>query len=340
VNDGGPPRAAIISLAGPDLLAEEALLLERGRPAGIILFARNCIEPAQLRRLTAAIRRAAGDPALPILIDQEGGRVMRLRPPAWRPLPPMRRLGDAAEGDLARGLELARGVARVMAADLAAVGITVDCAPVLDLGLPETTAAIGDRAFSAAPEIVGRLGEAFARALMGGGVAPVMKHLPGHGRARVDSHHALPVVGDRLDTLRTTDFRPFRYCRELPLAMTAHLVYSAVDPHRPGTMSRTVITEIIRHEIGFSGILISDDLGMGALQGPLPERATAVVQAGCDLALYCGGRVEDAAAVLAAVPLLDGARAALWRAAVPPPRTVSEPDPVDVAAVDRLAGTA
>jgi beta-N-acetylhexosaminidase len=299
------PRAAIVSVAGHALAPEEARLLEATLPAGVILFARNCADREQLRRLTAALRHAAGDPGLPILIDQEGGRVRRLRPPCWLDVPAMGRVGELARRDPPAAREAARLAGALIGGELADAGITVDCAPVLDVAGEGMTAAIGDRAFSADASLVGELGRIFSEALMGAGVLPVIKHLPGHGRARLDSHAALPVVEADLDALRERDFLPFRLCRDLPLGMTAHVVFTSVDPDRPATTSRAVIEQVIRGEIGFAGTLMSDDLGMGALAGTLPERARAALAAGCDIALYCGGDAQEAAAVLAVAPYLE-----------------------------------
>ncbi len=286
-------RAAIVGLAGPILLADEAALLRELPPAGVILFGRNCRTRPQLRTLIGELRATLDDPGLPVLIDQEGGRVMRLRPPEWRSLPAMRAIGALAGQSLEAGREAAGLVARLIAHDLREVGITIDCAPALDIGLPDTTAAIGDRAFAADPSLVAELGGAFAAALEGAGVAAVIKHLPGHGRATVDSHLALPRVEAGLDQLRATDFLPFRRLASSRLAMTAHVVYTALDPDRPATLSPRVIADIIRGEIGFSGVLMSDDLDMAALTGPPRERALRALEAGCDIALYCPGRLAD-----------------------------------------------
>jgi beta-N-acetylhexosaminidase len=292
-------RAVIVSLAGAALTASEARMLAEGRPAGVILFARNCVDPEQLAALTQAIRTAAADPLLPVLIDQEGGRVMRLKPPAWRSLPPMAAIGALAGRDLEAGLSAARLAGQVIGADLAAVGINVDCAPVLDVAGVDTTPAIGDRSFGGQPELVGCLGSALMAGLEASGVAPVIKHLPGHGRARVDSHLELPVVDVPLGELRARDFVPFRHCRHARLAMTAHLLFPALDAKRPATQPATIIETIIRGEIGFAGILISDDLSMQALAGPLEERAVRAIEAGCDLALYCHGDIVVEPAALA-----------------------------------------
>ncbi len=319
-------RAAIVGIAGPTLLDEEIALLRELPPAGVILFGRNCNNRQQLGALVAALRAALDDPDLPVLIDQEGGRVMRLRPPEWRALPPMRAIGDLALRDREAGLEGARMVARLIAHDLGEVGITIDCVPVLDLGLPETTSAIGNRAFAADPTLVAELGKAFLVALEEAGVAGVLKHLPGHGRARVDSHVALPHVDAGLELLRATDFEPFRLLASARLAMTAHVVYTALDPERPATLSPRVIAEVVRGEIGFSGVLMSDDLDMAALAGPPRERALRALAAGCDVALFCPGRIEDTRSVLEAVPMLAAdVRASLRAAQRPKPDVPLDP---------------
>jgi beta-N-acetylhexosaminidase len=313
-------RAAIVAIAGTSLAPDEEELLRRQPPAGVILFARNCRDRDQLRRLTAALRATQPGRRLPVLIDQEGGRVMRLRPPEWRSLPAAGAVGAlAARGDLAAGREAARLLGRLIAHDLAEVGIDIDCAPVVDVGRPETTTAIGDRAFSTDPELVAELAGAFADGLMAGGVAPVLKHLPGHGRARVDSHLALPVVDASRDELIATDLVPARRLHHLPLAMTAHVLYRAVDPDRPGTLSPAVIGELIRGEAGFRGLLLSDDLGMGALEGDPASRAERALSAGCDLAVACTGRLEESRAVLDAAPWLAPDKLARLDVAVPPP---------------------
>jgi beta-N-acetylhexosaminidase len=249
------------------------------------------------------------DRPVPLLIDQEGGRVMRLRPPHWPALPPAARIGELARRDATLGLEAARALGEAIGAELAPLGIDVDCAPCLDIARPETTAAIGDRAFAADPALVGRLGRAFMAGLASAGVAPVIKHLPGHGRARVDSHHQLPVVEAGREELLASDLVPFRICADSPFAMTAHVVYTALDPDRPATLSPAVIRELVRGAIGFRGILISDDLGMKALTGDIGTRAAASLAAGCDLALECSGDPARAEAALRAVPALPEATA-------------------------------
>ncbi len=299
-----PPVAAIVGLAGARLGDDERALFRALPPTGFILFSRNVHGLAQLRALTEELAALFPDRRVPILVDQEGGRVMRLRPPSWPDLPAAARIGRLAATDSAAARAAARQLGEVIGRELHAVGISVDCAPCLDVAEPGTTPAIGDRAFASDPELVGELGAALIDGLLASGVLPVVKHLPGHGRARVDSHHALPVVAAARDELERRDLVPFRRCRHAPLAMTAHVVYAAVDPDRPATHSPRVIAELIRDGIGFSGILLSDDLGMNALSGGHAERAARAIAAGCDLALHCSGCLEETRAVLAAIPRL------------------------------------
>ena len=311
-----PPAAAVVGVAGPQLTAAERRLIEAGRPFGFILFARNCVSRSQVRRLVDDLRVAAGRPGAPVLIDQEGGRVMRLCPPHWPPRSALRVIGRLAERDPDAGREAAWLHARLIAADLAALGITVDCAPVLDLALPGRSPAIGDRALSADPALVGQLGRALIDGFLAGGVLPVIKHLPGQGRARTDSHLTLPVVDAAAPLLRATDWQPFRVCRAAPFAMTAHVLFPALDPEWPATLSARVIGEVIRGELGVTGALLSDDLSMGALTGSLGERTAAARAAGCDLALHCNGRHHEMVEVLAAAGPLEGAAAARCRRAL------------------------
>jgi beta-N-acetylhexosaminidase len=308
-------RAAVVALAGTELGEDERLMLRRTPPAGLILFQRNCRDRDQLAALIAEARAAAGA-ALPVLIDQEGGRVMRLRPPVWRPLPAAGRIGLLARRDLPAGEEAARLLGRLIAHDLALVGIDVDCAPVLDVPVPDVHDAIGDRAFAADPLLVARLGRAFIDGLEAGGVLPVIKHLPGHGRARVDSHHALPVIDVSRDELEAVDLVPFRHCRDVPFAMTAHVLLPALDPLRPATQSPVIIGELIRGAIGFEGVLLTDDISMGALEGDLGLRVRRALAAGCDLALHCTGRIEETAVVLDAAGPLEGTSRARLQAAL------------------------
>jgi beta-N-acetylhexosaminidase len=317
------PRAFITGCAGTVLTPDEIAFLEEAAPWGLILFRRNVESPAQVAALVAAFRATVGRPDAPVLIDQEGGRVQRLAPPHWPAYPPADVFARRAEaGDPNGAAEAARLGARLMAADLAALGITVDCVPCADLRLPEGHGIIGDRAYGATPPQVAHLARAAAEGLMSGGVLPVLKHIPGHGRARADSHESLPVVETSRAELEATDFAPFRALADLPLGMTAHVVYAAIDPGRPATTSPTVIDEIIRGHIGFDGALMSDDLSMGALAGSLAHRAEASFAAGCDLALHCNGRLDEMAEVASRTPLLAGeaarrCAAALARLAVP-----------------------
>ena len=317
--------AAIFGCSGPVLTAAERAFFAETRPWGFILFARNVETPDQVRELVAALRDSVDDPAAPVLIDQEGGRVQRLRPPHWEDLPPGGAIGALAEREgLAAGEEAARLSGRLLASQLLPLGITVDCVPLLDLRRPETHAVIGDRAFGSTPEQVTALARAQAEGLLAGGVLPVTKHIPGHGRATVDSHEALPRVEATLSELLETDFKTFKNLNSYPISMTAHVVFEAVDPTAPATTSPKVISEILRGEIGFQGLLLSDDLSMQALGGSLGERAAAARKAGCDIALHCNGRMEEMQEVAAAAGPLEGesaprAEAALGRLRAPEP---------------------
>lgn len=296
-------RAFVTGLKGTLLSDAERAFVADAAPWGLILFKRNVDSPDQLRCLTGDFRDAVGWQA-PVLIDQEGGRVQRLTAPNWRKYPAGRRLAAAAaiSGDAA----LVADVAHLIGDDLAAVGINVDCAPCLDLAREGMTPAIGDRSYGDEVDTVVRTGRAFADGLRSAGVLPVIKHLPGHGRARVDSHHELPVVDADLDTLIATDFAPFVAMAQEVAGMTAHLVFTAIDPDRPATQSPLVIDGIIRHRIGFDGLLISDDLSMNALKGTIAERARASLSAGCDIALHCSGDMAEMQAVAAEAPELVG----------------------------------
>ena len=299
-------RACVLGLEGPILTPEELALLQVMPPAGVILFARNVVDRVQLAELTRAVRAAAAPTTPLIFIDQEGGRVMRLRPPVWRWLPSMRQVGDLHAVDPEQGIAAAFAVGQLIGHDLAEVGIDVACAPCLDVATPGLTDAIGSRSFSADPLVVGRLGRAVADGLADQGILPVMKHMPGHGRATIDSHHDLPVIDATLDELARRDLVPFRELADIPVGMTAHLLLPRIDDRHPATLSRRVIGEVIRGRIGFDGLLLSDDLGMGALKGSLAQNAIDCLDAGCDLALACSGRIEDARELTAIVPMLDG----------------------------------
>ncbi|WP_375463876.1 beta-N-acetylhexosaminidase [uncultured Methylobacterium sp.] len=297
-------RALILGCAGTTLSAEEAAFFRSVQPWGFILFKRNIGTPDEVRALTASLRATIGRDDAPILIDQEGGRVQRMGPPHWPKYPAggrFRHLDGAAAA-------MARLGARLMAHDLAEVGINVDCAPVLDV--PEAGAhdIIGDRAYASSPQAVAEIGRAVAEGLMAGGVLPVMKHIPGHGRAACDSHHGLPVVEAGLDALRAQDFQPFRALADLPMAMSAHVVFSQIDPERPATQSARVVGDVIRGAIGFDGLLMTDDLSMHALTGPFRARAEAAFSAGIDVALHCNGSMAEMRAVAEGAPEMEGDR--------------------------------
>ncbi len=287
------PKAVIFGCAGPDLTADERAFFRDADPLGFILFARNIDTPERAQRLTDDLRACVGRAEAPILIDQEGGRVARLKPPHWRRAPPARVLGDLYECDPEKGLEATDLNSRLLAADVASIGCDVDCLPVLDVAFPETHAVIGDRAYAAAPEPVAALGRAAAEGLMAEGVMPVIKHIPGHGRATVDSHHDLPHVAASLRDLERTDFLPFRLLADLPWAMTGHLLFDAIDREAALTVSAGGVKNVVRDHIGFDGLLLSDDLSMQALGGSLGERAARALAAGCDIALHCNGRRDE-----------------------------------------------
>ncbi len=332
-------RACILGCAGPALSAEEARVFADARPWGFILFGRNIEAPDQVRALTAALRASVGRPDAPILIDQEGGRVQRLRPPRWRALPPARAIGRLAETDRSAGGDAAWLTGQLVAADLAALAITVACAPVADVPAPGADEVIGDRAYAGDPTLVAELARAMANGLLAGGVLPVVKHVPGHGRAAADSHLALPIVEASLADLLATDFAAFAALADLPAAMTAHVVYAAIDPQRPATTSPKVIQEIVRGEIGFDGLLMSDDLSMKALTGDLGERARASLAAGCDVVLHCNGDPAEMAAVVAATGPLAGRaaeRAAAFLARRRPPADATCDAAVAADRLDRL----
>ena len=320
-------RAFVCGCRGTALDPDERRFLREAAPLGVILFKRNIADPAQVLALTNEVRDALGRNAM-VLVDQEGGRVQRLGPPHWRRYPPAARF--AAVETLEKRAAVIRLSARLMAHDLLSLGIDVDCLPVLDVPVEGSHDVIGDRAYARDPDTVATLGRAAAEGMLDGGVLPVMKHVPGHGRAEADSHLALPTVEASLDELRRSDFEPFRRNRDLPAAMTAHVVYRALDPERPATISAKVIGEVVRGEIGFDGLLFSDDLSMKALPGTFREKAEALFAAGVDVALHCNGDTEEAQEVAAMSPLLAGAAARrVARAAVRAPHNF---DPVDAAA--------
>lgn len=285
-------QAVIFGCEGLQLTDWEKGFFRETDPAGFIVFARNIETPDQLRALNNELRETVGRQA-PILIDQEGGRVQRLRPPHWKGRVPAERFSALAATDLPLARQAVWLNHRLMAAELHHVGIDVDCAPVLDLRIPGAHDVIGDRAFGESALQIADLGRAAAEGLLAGGVLPIIKHIPGHGRSLVDSHHALPICEASRATLEATDFLPFRLLRDMPWAMTAHLLYSAFDSERPATTSPKVIAEVIRGHMGFDGVLLSDDLSMQALGGSLQTRARDSLQAGCDVVLHCNGKPEE-----------------------------------------------
>ena len=297
---------AIYGCAGQSLSGAERDFFRAVKPWGFILFGRNINDPAQVRTLIAELRATVDDANTPILIDQEGGRVARLKPPYWRQRPPAARFGALHDGNPEMAREAVYLNARLIAHDLASLGINVDCLPVLDVPVPGAHDVIGDRAFASDPHIIIELGRAQIEGMLDGGVLPVMKHIPGHGRSMSDSHLALPRVTASAADLSATDFVTFRSLDSCPLAMTAHVVYEAIDPQRPATTSPKVIRDVIRGEIGFAGLLMSDDLSMKALDGPLAARARAAQFAGCDLVLHCNGDMDEMRSVASEVKPLEG----------------------------------
>jgi beta-N-acetylhexosaminidase len=305
--------ATILGCAGPTLLAEERAFFRAAEPFGFILFARNVETPDQLRRLTGDLRDVVGRDA-PILMDQEGGRVQRLRAPYWRDWDPPLETVERA-GSLAEAARILRLRSQVIAAELAAVGIDANCAPVADVAFAQTHPFLRNRCYGTDPASVATIGRAVADGLLAGGVLPVLKHMPGHGRSHLDTHLSLPTVTVGLDDLRAVDFAPFRALADLPMAMTAHLVFAALDPDLPATQSPTMI-RLIRDEIGFQGLLMTDDLNMEALSGSLADRTARSMAAGVDVALHCKGNLAEMAAVVDAAGQMTPAAMARGKAAL------------------------
>lgn len=299
-------RALIVGCSGPSLTGDERAFLKSVRPCGFILFARNLVSHSQIRALVGDVKSAVGRDDLLVLIDQEGGRVQRLRPPLGRALPPAAVYGRLYETDPGAAVRAAGLVARLLADDLLDLGINTDCAPVLDVPVPGAHDIIGNRAYGATIAPIVALGRAVADGFMAGGVLPVIKHIPGHGRAFADSHLELPVVGTPHAELAATDFATFKALSDLPCAMTAHVVFSDLDPDQPASTSARVTREIIRGHIGFDGLLMSDDLSMKALTGSFRERAEAVIGAGSDVALHCNGDLAEMDAAAEGVPEIAG----------------------------------
>ena len=298
-------RAFITGLAGLTISANERTFLRDAQPWGLIIFKRNVSTPVQVTELVQSFRDALGWEA-PVLVDQEGGRVQRLGPPHWPVYPPGARYGALYDREPASGIAAARLAGHLLAADLRSLGIDVNCLPIADVPVADGDEVIGDRAYGSEPGKVAAIAKAIAEGLQLGGVLPVLKHLPGHGRATADSHHRLPVVDTDRATLEATDFAAFRPLAGLPLGMTAHVVFSAIDPVAPATTSVTMVRQVIRGSIGFQGLLMSDDISMKALSGTIAERSRASLAAGCDVVLHCNGELSEMAAVASEAPELSG----------------------------------
>lgn len=299
-------KAVIFGCSGLALTADERAFFADERPWGFILFGRNVSEKAQIADLVAALRDSAGRPDAPVLIDQEGGRVQRLRPPLVPNYPSGAELGALYLNDREKGLRAAWLMSRLHAFDLLPLGINVDCLPVLDVPAPGAHEVIGSRAYGISPDIVAAMGAAAAEGLKAGGMLPVVKHVPGHGRANADTHLELPVVDTSRSELSSSDFAPFKALSGEAMAMSAHVVYSAIDADNPATTSARVIAEVIRGEIGFDGLLMSDDVSMKALSGDFAARTRAIFAAGCDVTLHCNGVAAEMRAVAGAAPVLAG----------------------------------
>ncbi len=300
-------RAFITGTSSLILTAQEREFLRDERPWGFILFKRNVDNPLQVARLVQDFRETVEDADAPVLIDQEGGRVQRLTLPHWPAYPPGAVFGVLYDRDRALGLQAARLGAQLIANDLADLGITVDCLPLADVPAPGADAVIGDRAYGTEPGKVAAIARAIAEGLELGGVLPVLKHIPGHGRATADTHFKLPVVDASKNDLEAVDFAAFKALSDLPMAMTAHVVFSAIDATQPATTSATIVEQVIRGAIGFQGLLMSDDVSMNALTGSIAERTRAIVSAGCDMVLHCNGDLAEMRQVAGEAPELSGA---------------------------------
>ncbi len=299
-------RAFITGVSGPELTRAEREFIRSERPWGFILFKRNIEVPKQVIQLVNELRKELAQPDAPVLIDQEGGRVQRLGPPHWPVYPAGAVLGRLYDVDPALGLRAAQLSARLIAADLSDLGISVDCLPLADVPVAGADAVIGDRAYGTEPDKVAAIARAVAEGLEQGGVLPVLKHIPGHGRATTDTHFRLPEVDTAKVELERTDFAAFQPLADLPMAMTAHVVFSALDPAHPATTSATIINQVIRGVIGFQGLLMSDDVSMNALAGSIAERTRAILAAGCDMVLHCNGKLDEMREVAGETPELSG----------------------------------
>jgi beta-N-acetylhexosaminidase len=299
-------RAFITGISGPELVSAEREFIRAEQPWGFILFKRNIDTPAQVTRLVRELRETVGQPQAPVLIDQEGGRVQRFGPPHWPVYPSGAVFSALYDIDPALGLESARLSARLIAADLFDLGVSVDCLPLADVPVAGADAVIGNRAYGTEPAKVAAIARAVTDGLEQGGILPVLKHIPGHGRATADTHFKLPVVDTPKAELERIDFAAFQPLADLPMAMTAHVVFSALDPAQPATTSATIIEQVIRGVIGFQGLLMSDDVSMNALAGSIAERTRALFAAGCDMALHCNGKLDEMREVVAETPELSG----------------------------------
>lgn len=310
------------------LTSSERAFFRDMQPWGLILFARNCQSPAQLKDLTSEFRSIVGRKDAPVLIDQEGGRVQRMSPRTgpWRSYPAPAALGRLYGSSPLLALRAARNIGRLMASDLMEAGINVNCVPVLDIPQPNSHAIISDRAYSPKPEAALTLARAHVAGFAAGGVLPVVKHMPGHGRAKVDSHHELPRVAASRQELEATDFVPFAAFADAPMAMTCHIVFEAIDMGNPATHSRAVIRNVLRKQIGFEGLLITDDLSMKALGGTYAEKTTRALEAGCDVVLHCNGHFDEMQEVAEASPALAGKSLRRAKAAL---RQLRRPLPFD-----------
>ncbi|WP_441229509.1 beta-N-acetylhexosaminidase [Tardiphaga sp. 215_C5_N2_1] len=322
-------RAFITGVSGLELTAEERAFLRAERPWGFILFKRNVDNPAQVARIVEDLRGATGDLDAPVLIDQEGGRVQRLGPPHWPVYPPGAVFSALYDAEPEAGLRAAWLSSRLIASDLVDLGITVDCLPLADVPVEGADAVIGNRAYGTEPGKVAIIARAVTEGLSQGGILPVLKHIPGHGRATADTHFKLPIVDNARSELEASDFEAFRPLADLPMAMTAHVVFSALDAIQPATTSATIIEQVIRGSIGFQGLLMSDDVSMNALAGSIAERTRAIVSAGCDMVLHCNGKLDEMRDVVSETPVLAGKALERAKAAV---AARGQPQPFDRAA--------
>jgi beta-N-acetylhexosaminidase len=334
-------RAFITGVSGFTLTADERDFMRAEQPWGFILFKRNIETQAQVTALVEELRKSIDEPDAPVLIDQEGGRVQRFGPPDWPAYPPGAVFGALYDIDRKFGLTAARLSARLMAADLIDLGVTVNCLPLADVPIAGADAVIGNRAYGTEPGKVAAIARAVTEGLEQGGVLPVLKHIPGHGRATADTHFKLPVVDTSKEELERTDFAAFQPLADLPMAMTAHVVFSALDPAQPATTSATIIEQVIRGSIGFQGLLMSDDVSMNALAGSIAERTRAIVSAGCDMVLHCNGNLDEMREVVREAPVLSGKALDRARRAL---ASRKAPQPFDRAAaraeLDELVGRA